>query len=79
LLKEMSGSVAITLAIATECSRVCSGGRALTEELLGLGDFGVPHLKLIRSEEVHHTLPDLVAVGCELFGNIRSRDVRMIL
>ena len=52
------------LSVATErFNEVISIRHVLTEKLLGLSDFGVPHLKLIRTEEVHHTLPKLVTMG----------------
>jgi len=51
-------------AVATGAiNEVISICHVLTEKLLGLSDFSVPHLKLIRTEEVHNALPKLVPMG----------------
>lgn len=54
------------------------GCQILTKELLGLGNLSVPHLHLVRGQEVHHTLANLVPMAGDLFGDVGLCDVWMV-
>src|ERR1700730_15768489 len=50
----------------------------LPKELLGLGNFSVPHLHLVRAQEAHHTLANLVAVATALFDDVGLCDAWVV-
>ena len=51
----------------------------LPKELLGLGHFSVPHLQLLRGQEVRHTLANLVPLAGDLFDDVGLCDAWVLL
>src|SRR6516164_4413339 len=55
------------------------GSGPLTEEVLGLGNLGVPYFKLFRGQEFLDSLPPSVAIPGNVFGNVIFRDIWILL
>ena len=51
----------------------------MTEEVLGLGNLGVPYFKLFRGQEFFDFLPPSVAILGNVFGKVFSRDIWILL
>src|SRR5260370_21204050 len=50
----------------------------LPKELLGLGYLSVPLVHLVRGQEAHHTLANLVPMAGDLFGDVGLCDVWVV-